>query len=118
MHVSPVIKLRGVLSSLATACISLIHPLLFLFLGSAGKEEKIVDYSTRKANVAAAETALWDEELALHTPDAAEAETSVQRQREMEWRFRAKDQEWATLTQIWKFPFVPVPLKKDAAQLK
>ena len=41
-----------------------------------------MDYAGRKANVAAAESALWDEELAAHTPDVAVAEASVERQRQ------------------------------------
>lgn len=76
-------------------------------LRPAGKEERVVDYNARKANVAAAETALWDEELALHTPDAAEAEKSVLRQRTLEWKLRENDREWATLAQQYKFPFMP-----------
>ena len=77
----------------------------------AGKEERIVDYAARKANVAAHEAALWDEELAAHSPDVAVAEASVERQRHLEWKLRQNDREWATLAQTYKFPFVPAPLK-------
>jgi len=77
----------------------------------ARKEERLVDYAGRKANVAAAEAALWDEELAAHTPDVAVAEASVERQRHLEWKLRANDAEWATLAEQYKFPFVPAPLK-------
>lgn len=82
---------------------------------SAGKEEKVSDYAARKANVAAAETALWDEELALHAPDAAVAETSVLQQRQLEWRFRENPAGWATVMAHYKFPFVPA---EPAAKLK
>ena len=70
-----------------------------------------MDYSARKAHVAAHEAALWDEELAAHTPDVAVAEASVERQRVLEWRLRKDDREWATLAQQYKFPFVPTELK-------
>lgn len=70
-----------------------------------------MDYGARKANVAAAEASLWDEELAAHAPDAAVAEASVERQRHLEWKLRQSDAEWATLAEQYKFPFVPAPLK-------
>lgn len=54
------------------------------------KEEHLHDYNLRKANIAAAEKALWDEELALHAVDTRAAESSVQRQRLIDWQFRSQ----------------------------
>ncbi len=36
------------------------------FPAPAVKEEHLHDYAARKANIAAAEKAMWDEELGLH----------------------------------------------------
>ena len=81
------------------------------FLCVAGKEERLHDYSARKANVAASELSMWDDELSLHAPDAAVAEESVLRQRTLEWRLRERPSEWQTVVQAYKFPFLPSQLK-------
>ncbi len=73
------------------------------------------DYAARKANVTAAETALWDEELSLHAADAGVAEDSVLNQRQLEWRFRENPKGWATVQAHYKFPFVPTA---EPAKLK
>jgi len=79
---------------------------------TAGKEEKLEDYTARKSNVAASELAMWDEELSLHSVDVAEAEASVHRQRTLEWELRQDDKGWATVMQAYKFPFVQSPSKE------
>jgi hypothetical protein len=71
----------------------------------------------RKSNIAAAEKAFWEEELAQHTgPDAKAAETSVHRQRMLDWEFRENQAGYAFKMATMKFPFVapqgePAPLK-------
>lgn len=101
------------------------------------KEENLHDYNARKANVAAAEKAMWDEvrpqsrsfsapctpkltpaprpstppptqELALHAVDTHVAEASVLRQRTIDWQFRSQPAAHAKVMHKQLFPFVAV----------
>jgi len=72
------------------------------------KEENLHDYNARKANVAAAEKALWDEELALHAVDLTVAEASVLRQRTVDWTFRSQPAAHAKVMHQQMMPFVAV----------
>lgn len=77
------------------------HP----FSYAADKEEELADYNARRANVTATEKALWNEELALHSLNVAEAEQGVYRQRVIDWMFRADPTGYAGVMQTLAFPF-------------
>ena len=72
------------------------------------KEEHLHDYALRKANVAAAEKAMWDEELALHSVEPAVAEASVLRQRMIDWQYRSQPAAHAKVMHKQLMPFVAV----------
>lgn len=67
--------------------------------------EHVQDYNTRKANINAAERAMWNDELSIHTVDVAEAEKSVHRQRVIEHELRSKPEDFAQLMLTHRFPF-------------
>lgn len=71
----------------------------------AGREEHLADYHARKASVEAAETKMWDEELALHKVDTDEAEKSVHRQRALDWKLRERPEDFAVAMLNMRFPF-------------
>ena len=71
----------------------------------ADKEEHLHDYNARKANIEATELAMWDEELALHTVNVAEAEQAVFRQRVVDWAFREDAAGFAKVMATFAFPF-------------
>ena len=69
------------------------------------KEEHLRDYNARRANVAAAEKSMWEEELSLHAVNTTEAEDAVFRQRTVDWEFRNDQEGYANLMQALAFPF-------------
>ena len=71
----------------------------------AEKEGRLHDYNARKAHIEATERALWDEELAAHTINVAEAEQSVFRQRAVDWMFRDDAAGFAKVMTAFAFPF-------------
>lgn len=48
---------------------------------------------------------MWNEELALHSLNVAEAEQGVYRQRVIDWMFRADPSGYAGVMQALSFPF-------------
>jgi hypothetical protein len=72
---------------------------------AADKEEHLADYNARRANVAAAERAMWEEELSLHSVNVAEAEQGVFRQRVIDWTFRQDEAGFAQAMAAYSFPF-------------
>lgn len=60
----------------------------------------------RKANIDAAERAMWEEELALHTVDTGVAEAAVLRQREVDWKYRSDLAGHARAMMTQLYPFV------------
>ncbi len=56
--------------------VALIIRATFYVFTCSDREEEIADYNARKDNVAAHSDAMWDEELALHTPDVLAAGAS------------------------------------------
>ena len=75
----------------------------------ADKEEHLHDYNAREANVEATELAMWDEELALHSINVAEAEQGVFRQRVVDWAFREDKAGFAKVMATFAFPFRVAP---------
>ena len=71
----------------------------------AEKEEHLHDYNARKANIEATERALWDDELAVHSINVAEAEQGVFRQRAVDWMFRSDPAGFAKVMTTFSFPF-------------
>ena len=63
-------------------------------------------FPVRKANIDAAEKAMWEEELALHTVDTGVAEAAVLRQREVDWKFRSDLTGHARAMMQQLYPFV------------
>lgn len=71
----------------------------------AEKEGYLADYNARKANIEAAEKAMWDEELAAHAVDTAVAEAAVLRQRTLDWKNRQDFQAHSDAMERMHFPF-------------
>ena len=64
-------------------------------------------HAVRKANIAAMEKTLWEEELSMHAgPDAKQAEASVYRQRKLDWEFRENPGGYVYAMAQMKFPFI------------
>jgi hypothetical protein len=76
-------------------------------------ERHLHDYGLRKANIDAAEKAMWEEELALHAVDTAVAEAAVLRQRQVDWKYRSDPRGHAYAMLSAQYPFIAT-ISKDA----
>lgn len=82
----------------------------------AGREERLHDYNARKANIAAAEQAMWDEELALHKIDNIEAEAAVYRGRMLDWATRENKSTLAVAETLMRLQGPSLQLKGASAE--